>query len=236
VFSSSTNFYISNNNNDEVASFAFYDGRYDHVSDWCSPIMAADFTEAMVQQEETFRIEETFSRRNSEIRYVSCIRPITPQRNTEGKVIEDKEYCQPSYAIQQLVIFQDGDIELIARVLWAEARGECELGQLMVAQTILNRLEKGLWGDTIYRVVNSRNQFVVFRGNPIVTQCGINRPYLWNQLLEVADYALNGGRYNADYMILFFRSKVTHNRDWWAPFLGRIGNHAYYGYLREEVR
>jgi len=125
-----------------------------------------------------------------------------------------------------------GDAELLARVIWAEARGECRNGWLLVAQTVLDRAAIGGWGNTIYSVVNARSQFVVFRGNPQTTRCGRNRPYLWYSILETAESVLAGERYTMYHYILFFRSRVTHNRDWWAPFIGRIGAHAYYGYPR----
>jgi len=124
------------------------------------------------------------------------------------------------------------DVELIARTLWTEARGECRQGQMMVAQVIVDRLENGFWGDTIYEVVNVPRQFVVFRGDPLATQCSRVFPDLWNDLLEIAEAVLHGERYNEDYVILFFRSRVSHNGNWFAPFIGRIGVHAYYGYRR----
>ena len=110
------------------------------------------------------------------------------------------------------------DARLIANVLYAEARGESRDGQLMVAQTILDRLGDGRWGDTIYDVVHAPGQYVISRRST-------------EELLDVAQAALDGERYRHDYIILFFRIS-QHDRDWWAPLLGRVGVHAYYGYGR----
>ena len=129
---------------------------------------------------------------------------------------------------------QSDDAVLMARVIWAEARGECFNGRLLVAQTILDRVEDGKWGGTIEEVVTRPHQFAIFRGDPALTRCGINNPHLFDELVKIAKYALAGGRFNCNYRVLFFRSRVSHNNDWWAPFIFRVGNHAFYGYRRES--
>lgn len=126
------------------------------------------------------------------------------------------------------------DTELIARVIWNEARGECRNGQLLVAQTVLDRLEDGRWGNTVEAVVTRPHQFSWLRGVPSQQRCYINRPDLWQDILYIAEYTLRGGRYTREYRVLFFRSGVSHDRDWWAPFIFRVGNHAFYGYTIER--
>lgn len=51
------------------------------------------------------------------------------------------------------------EIQLLARVIWVEARGECEKGQQAVAEVILNRLESGRFADTLHDVVYAEGQF-----------------------------------------------------------------------------
>lgn len=154
------------------------------------------------------------------------------ESNAKRIKIETADVNVGDYYLYDTTHINPEDVELIARVLWTEARGECLLGQTLVAQTILDRLENGFWGDSVYSVINWPNQFVVFRGNPHAQRCILVFPNLWDDLLEIAESALNGERYNQDYKILFFRSGVSHDRDWFAPFLGRVGIHAYYGYRR----
>jgi len=54
------------------------------------------------------------------------------------------------------------DLDMLARTLWGEARGESELGQIAVAWVIRNRAEdpgKDWWGDTVADVCLKPSQF-----------------------------------------------------------------------------
>lgn len=53
----------------------------------------------------------------------------------------------------------DEDIALIALVTMAEAEGECEEGQRLVIDTILNRVDSEYFPDTVHGVVYQPNQF-----------------------------------------------------------------------------
>ncbi len=57
----------------------------------------------------------------------------------------------------------NAEIQLIARVVYAEARGEPFLGKVAVANVVLNRYESGRFGKTVTRVVRQRHQFCVAR-------------------------------------------------------------------------
>lgn len=51
------------------------------------------------------------------------------------------------------------DLQIAARTLWAEARGEPEAGQRAVAHVIVNRLRTNRWGPTLASVCVARAQF-----------------------------------------------------------------------------
>lgn len=51
------------------------------------------------------------------------------------------------------------EIELIARVTMAEAEGECEEGQRLVIDTILNRVDMQYFPNTVHEVIYEPNQF-----------------------------------------------------------------------------
>ncbi len=51
------------------------------------------------------------------------------------------------------------EIELISLITMAEAEGEGELGQRLVIDTILNRVDDEGFPDTIYEVIYQKNQF-----------------------------------------------------------------------------
>ena len=51
------------------------------------------------------------------------------------------------------------DEELLARIVYLEARGEPDEGQQAVVQVILNRLDNGYWGDSFSEVIYAPGQF-----------------------------------------------------------------------------
>lgn len=55
--------------------------------------------------------------------------------------------------------YTDDEIYLMALVTVAEAEGECEYGQRLVIDTILNRVDSEKFPDTVNDVVYQKNQF-----------------------------------------------------------------------------
>ncbi len=74
--------------------------------------------------------------------------------------------------------------ELLAKLIWAEARGECAEGQQAVAEVVLNRLVSGKFGESISGVILSPGQF---RG---VEQMEKAEP--WQAQYDAIDAALYG--------------------------------------------
>lgn len=50
------------------------------------------------------------------------------------------------------------ELEMTARIVWLEARGESEATQRCVAEVIFNRLRSGLWGDCLTAVLWAENE------------------------------------------------------------------------------
>ena len=73
----------------------------------------------------------------------------------------------------------DEEIELIALVVMGEAEGEPELGQRLVIDTILNRVDDPHFPDSVTEVVYQANQFsVMWNGR-------IDRCYVKDELVEL---------------------------------------------------
>lgn len=91
----------------------------------------------------------------------------------------------------------DEEIDLIAIVVMAEAEGECEEGQRLVADTILNRVESPYFPDTVYDVIYQKNQFTsMWNGR-------VDRCYVRDDIRElVVEEAIS--RYNSE--VVFFRT------------------------------
>ncbi|MCK9480040.1 MAG: cell wall hydrolase [Firmicutes bacterium] len=101
---------------------------------------------------------------------------------------------------------------LIARVVYAEARGECFDGQVAVAQVVINRVESGKYGKSVKRVVYAKHQFAV------------GKKYN-DQNMQAVEYAIANRDY-PDNMYFFRRSK---SKTWYDfDYYIRIGNHSFY--------
>ena len=69
---------------------------------------------------------------------------------------EEVESGDPRYPDIQLTYEER---QLLARVIWVEARGECAQGQQAVAEVVLNRMASPNFGDTLSNVIYAEGQF-----------------------------------------------------------------------------
>lgn len=69
---------------------------------------------------------------------------------------EPTPYVEPRYPELHLTA---ADMELLARMVWVEARGEVFEGQQAVAEVVLNRVVSGEFQDSVRGVVYADNQF-----------------------------------------------------------------------------
>ena len=64
--------------------------------------------------------------------------------------------------------YTESDIDLMAKMVWGEARGCTVEEQRLVVWTVLQRVDTQRWGKTIEAVITAKHQFVGYRqGNPI---------------------------------------------------------------------
>ena len=73
----------------------------------------------------------------------------------EAEVVEEaeEEICKNRWGIQ----LTEEEIDLLAKILWVEARGESELGQEAVVEVIFNRMVSEEFPDTLYDVLSQKN-------------------------------------------------------------------------------
>ena len=78
----------------------------------------------------------------------------TPARYSEPRLIkseENKNYPEIDLTAEER--------ELLARVIWVEAQGECAEGQQAVAEVVFNRMLSDQFGDTLNDVIYGEDQF-----------------------------------------------------------------------------
>lgn len=100
--------------------------------------------------------------------------------------------------------------ELLAKLLYHEARGESIDCQKAVVSVILNRVESGIWGDTLEEVVYSKNQF-----EPVARGLLPNTKPLEKQY-EAIDYVIANGA-TVPSNVLYFRA--DHYFDWGTAYM-----------------
>ena len=101
--------------------------------------------------------------------------------------------------------------QLLAKLIWLEARGESKEGQQAVAEVVLNRLVSGKYGATLANVIYGEGQF---RTTPL-----LDKAEAWQAQYEAIDAALEGP-YILPMEVMHFATYPENDRVW-----GRIGGH-----------
>ncbi|NLN15721.1 MAG: LysM peptidoglycan-binding domain-containing protein [Firmicutes bacterium] len=112
------------------------------------------------------------------------------------------------------------ELELMAKVIYAEAQGEPELGQLAVGRVIVNRLRDPSFPDTITDVIYQPGQFL-----PVESGLPETVPAKFVELAKRA-FSEEDPTYGA---LFFYNPHKTTRPDFWATRtkLVTIGNHVF---------
>lgn len=117
-------------------------------------------------------------------------------------------------------IAQDGNIDLLARVISAEARGEPYSGQVAVGAVILNRVEHPSFPNTIAGVVYQPGAFTC------MVDGQINEPVA-ESAVRAAREAMNGADPSGGAIYYFNPDTATSGWIWSRPLIKVIGNHRF---------
>lgn len=100
--------------------------------------------------------------------------------------------------------------ELLAQLLYHEARGESLECQKAVVSVVLNRMKSGIWGDTLKEVIYAKNQFEPVSRGLLPNTKPLKKQY------EAIDYVLeNGTTIPED--VLYFRA--NHYFEWGTAYM-----------------
>lgn len=108
----------------------------------------------------------------TEIPQIENIEPVIEEELVVEELVEIVEEPveiveEPIQATSSVSTFSEDEIYLMAKVCLAEAEDQTEYGKRLVVSTILNRLDSGIYGDTIYDVVYAPYQFEVMMNGRI---------------------------------------------------------------------
>ena len=115
---------------------------------------------------------------------------------------------------------QQGSVDLLARVISAEARGEPYSGQVAVGAVILNRVEHPSFPNTIAGVVYQPGAFTC------MVDGQFNEPVA-ESAVRAAQEALNGADPSGGAIYYFNPSTATSAWIWSRPLIKVIGNHRF---------
>lgn len=87
----------------------------------------------------------------------------TPQQEVAAETTETVASETPQYIIN----FSQSEIDLLAKVVYAESKGQPFEGQVAVAATVINRIYSPKFPNTLTQVVYAPNQFSVVRNGAI---------------------------------------------------------------------
>ena len=126
----------------------------------------------------------------------------------------------PSYSF-----YSEEDLNWMARIIHAEAKGENYSGKLAVGSVILNRMESNMFPDTVRDVIFDRQNGVQF--TPTINGSIYKEPChdSWMAALEVLEGRKNVGD------AMFFMNPRTASSSWVSrnrQYALSIGNHSFY--------
>lgn len=116
--------------------------------------------------------------------------------------------------------YKNSDVELLARLVSAEAKGEPYRGQVAVAAVVLNRVKSSSFPNTIPDVIYEPRAF-----SPVAD--GAINNHATSSAIRAANEAINGTdpAYGA---LFFFNPAKTNNAFIWSrPQIIQIGNHIF---------
>lgn len=122
---------------------------------------------------------------------------------------EEKPEADPRYGVELTWEEQ----QLLAKLIWLEARGESADGQQAVAEVALNRLVSGKFGSTLEEVIYGEGQF---RTTPFLGEAEA-----WQAQYEAIDAALSGPNI-LPMNVMYFATYPENDRVW-----GQIGGHIF---------
>lgn len=123
------------------------------------------------------------------------------QENYISKPVVSKEIVVEEVKPEEPLATEE-EIELLALLAMAETEGECEEGQRLVIDVVLNRVDDPHFPNTIQEVVYQKNQFSGMYGERI-TRC-----YVKDELVQLVREELES---RTNYDVIFFRTQHYHS-------------------------
>lgn len=125
-----------------------------------------------------------------------------------------------------LSLFDEREVNCLARNIYHESRGEPTKGQLAVALVTLNRVYNKKFPNTVCKVVYQKSQFSWTAYN-----YKIHNIKAWNHSKDLAYKVLSGSTEIQNFKALYFHThQVSPGWNKKLKTVAKIGNHVFYTY------
>lgn len=177
------------------------------ISNACSTIVKSAYMDLEKTTEVETKNKETKNKETEEKKTINV-------SQTQAKKVVVKTKAKPIVKNHWNLSLSESEIDLLSRILWVEARGECDEGQYAVVQVVLNRIafSGGAFGKDLYEVLSSEGQFKSWNLKDTATGYEHQREIVKNVLAEKALIIPNNVFY-------FATTQLTNNA------YKKIGNH-----------
>lgn len=149
---------------------------------------------------------------------VQPLRATVSLTETPIKIAEEVAVVHEVPTPEPETVLTEEEIDLIALLTMAEAEGECEEGQRLVIDVVLNRVDDPHFPNTVYGVVYQKNQFSGMYGERI------KRCYVMDELVELVRDELES---RTNHEVVFFRT--NHYHSYGVPMF-QVGAHYFSSY------
>ena len=156
-------------------------------------------------------------------------------KNTWGKAFGLKKPLRTELKKPPQIDFDEHDVDVLARTIYGEARGELREGRFAVAFSVLNRLKAGSWyGDTAKEVCQKPWQYSVWNKNDpnleVIQSVDESDP-LFKESLKIARKVLRQEAWDFTHGSTHYYAKSLENVPDWAKGkkpAATIGNHLFF--------
>lgn len=122
----------------------------------------------------------------------------------------------------KLSIINKKELELLARIIHAEAADNNYTDRCYVGMVVMNRKNSGIWGNSIQSVISAPGQYSYYRNykfnSSIPTEC-----------YEIAKQIMLGETYGVPYNVIF-QSGAPQGKGIWKIVYNTVGSNHYYCY------
>ena len=139
-----------------------------------------------------------------------------------GVFVPPTEAIAPNKVVQykEVINLSQAERNLLARLVYAEGRGESLEGQIAIAAVVINRMQSSHFPDDLQEVVYQKNAFSCIQDGQLSSQAD-------DTAHQAVQAAVNGQDPSKGSLYYFNPNTATSSWIWSRPQAVKIGNHIF---------